>query len=204
MKSWLSKNIFSTLFIYIGVLVIAVFIMLNVHEIGHTVFAKILGDENAYYMLIRWQPDGNLACIGCNHYDADELSYWGNFLTVWGGVIFTQLLAVGLLLYKRWRRELWGWHFFRVLVVVCVFDVFVQVFQGIIANVGQQTMLTNVDVADAIWLLTNNFHISPVFIKIMMLVVIGVYGWGIMRLYKLAIASKILQSPADITHPKMA
>ncbi len=47
--------------------------MLNLHEIGHTVFARLSGDGEAVYYLYQRFPNGGF-CMGCNIYDESKLS----------------------------------------------------------------------------------------------------------------------------------
>ena len=78
--------------------------MINIHEIGHNVFAKLFGDTRAYYALCKFHPDGSVVCIRCNVYDVTKLSFGGKFIVTLGGVIFHQGLAAILL---RYRRKAW-------------------------------------------------------------------------------------------------
>ena len=168
--------------LYIALLVVAsVFIMINVHEIGHTVFARLLGDGSASYALYRLHPDGSIRCIGCNAYNPHWLSFFGNVIVPLGGVIFSQGLALALLWYKR---KVKGGapcgRFCAVLTVVCVSDAAFQVAQGLAANIGQQTGLTGVDIADFIWLVASHTHLGPVLLKAALAAALLVYlGWFI-------------------------
>jgi hypothetical protein len=67
------------------------FVMVNVHELGHTVTARVLGDNSAHYVL--YEARGNSACMGCNLYDSSRLGHAANVLVNFGGVVFTQLLC---------------------------------------------------------------------------------------------------------------
>ena len=67
------------------------FVMVNVHEIGHTTVARLLGDDSAHYVL--YQVQGQSGCLGCNLYDSSRLGDLANVFVNLGGVIFTQLLC---------------------------------------------------------------------------------------------------------------
>ncbi len=66
-------------------------VMVNVHEVGHTVFARLLGDDSAHYVL--YEAQGRSTCLGCNLYDSSRLGDVANVLVNFGGVVFTQLLS---------------------------------------------------------------------------------------------------------------
>jgi hypothetical protein len=53
----------------VGTVLIGLFIVLNVRELGHTAAAWLEGDHNASYEL-RCAPAGS----GCNHFDATGMS----------------------------------------------------------------------------------------------------------------------------------
>jgi hypothetical protein len=114
------------------------FVMVNVHEIGHTAFARLLGDDSAHYVL--YQARERSTCTGCNLYDSSRLGDFANVLVNFGGVIFTQvlcwaailLLAAGAsaLLMKRWML-------LSVVAITWVGDVVLQLVQGLQASVPQ-------------------------------------------------------------------
>jgi len=128
----------------------AVVVMVNVHELGHTLTARLLGDATASYRLFEREPDG--FCIGCNTYDASGLTPAGEILVLLGGLVATQLAAVGML----WgRRRVTSIRARRVLLVVAVvfsLDVLVQLVQALVAS--HETTLTGVDLADVMLIAT--------------------------------------------------
>lgn len=164
------------------------FLMLNVHEMGHTVFARLFGDRSASYALYRLQPDGSVACIGCNTYDESQLSFLGNAVVTLGGVLFTQGLALLLLWYAGRSRNAPCRSFCAVLMNVCLFDAVVQVAQGLAADTARQTALTRVDLADFVWLLSNRMHAAPDLLQGSILAALIAYLWGFRRLYRKATA----------------
>jgi len=138
---------------------IAFLIMINAHEIGHTLLARALGDDDAaYYMYKRFDVDK--ACFGCNIYDARKLSEFGNMLVTLGGVLSSQLVV--LVLVWLWSRRV-RLHDHRHLIVTAIIvfasDVPFQVFRGIQADVAGQARLTRIDLADFLFLLHKAFAI---------------------------------------------
>lgn len=170
-----------TLVILITVFV-AGFIMLNIHEIGHTIFARLLGDPQARYVL--YQPG---ECIGCNLYDESKLSPWGNVLNSAAGLIVTQLVALGLVwLSRRRSRNPLARSALGTALVIFLLDVPVQVLQGLVADVNHQTHLTRVDMADVLYLL-NSLLGTPVSV-----LKIALAGAGLLYL---AIIGYLLRKP---------
>jgi hypothetical protein len=112
-------------------------LMVNVHEVGHTVFARLLGDGSAHYVL--YQEQGKSTCMGCNLYDSSRLGNLANVLVNLGGVIFTQLLcwAAILLLADGERTALRRWMLLTAIVITWSGDVILQLVQGLQANVPQ-------------------------------------------------------------------
>ncbi len=175
-----TKQGFGSLLLCAFFFVVSLFIMINVHEIGHTVFARLFGDNHAFYALYRLRADGSLACVGCNVYDEAKLSFLGNVFVTLGGVTFSQLMAITLLWYgEKAKTNQTARRFFRVVATVCLFDVFFQVAQGIVANIAHQVAFTRVDIADFIWLVANRVQASPVVVKGIVLAILSGYSWWI-------------------------
>ena len=113
------------------------FLMVNLHEVGHTVFARLLGDDSAHYVL--YQVQGQSTCMGCNLYDSSRLGDIANVLVNFGGVIFTQLLCwtAILLLAGGARVGLKRWMLLSVVGITWSGDLILQLVQGLQANVPQ-------------------------------------------------------------------
>ncbi|MGH7665972.1 MAG: hypothetical protein ACREOA_02935 [Candidatus Dormibacteria bacterium] len=151
-----------------GIAVIALtFLMINIHEIGHTVAARLGGDSTASYHLYQTYRSGELDCIGCNVYDPSKLSFWGKFWNAAGGVLATQavaILALGAIRYRVTRRTVG--RLLKVFVVICVIgDALYQTVQALLAPIATQSGLTNVDFADALYLLHVRFGYSVIALK---------------------------------------
>jgi hypothetical protein len=138
-----------------------------IHEVGHTVLARLLGDPDSVFYLARIDPDGEGACLGCNIYDHTKLSTLGNFVVSLGGLLFTQVAAlVALFLlprmpYRSGIRRLLA----AVALGFAFLDVPVQVIQGLLYDLEQQTWPTNVDLTDAMLLLSRATGAPQVLLK---------------------------------------
>jgi len=177
------KQMFGRALLYVAFVVVSLFVMINIHEIGHTVFARLFGDKHAFYALYRLHADGSLACIGCNVYNEANLSFLGNIFVTLGGIIFSQALAITALWYREKTKttQMLG-RFARVLAFVCLFDVVFQVAQGMAANTAQQVALTRVDIADFVWLVTNRTQVAPGLVKGMVsAILLGYFYWIVVK-----------------------
>ncbi len=175
-----TKQVLGSWLLHAVFVVVSLFVMINVHEIGHTVFARLFGDNHAFYAFYKLRPDGSLSCIGCNVYDETKLSFLGNLFVTLGGVIFSQTAAIALLRYGETAKiSQRSKRFLKVLATVCLLDVFFQVVQGTMANTGQQVAFTRVDIADFIWLVANRVQIGSVVVKGIVLAMLAAYFWWI-------------------------
>lgn len=103
------------------------FVMIIVHEVGHTVVARLLGDGRATFILY------SAHCIGCNLYDSQRLSPMANVAVSLGGVVFTALATVAALGILCWsRRPSWlpRWLLIEVAAVCFVGDFLWQIVQA--------------------------------------------------------------------------
>ena len=146
-----------------------------VHEVGHTVLARLLGDPAATFHL--YKITRTSLCLGCSIYDETKLTPFGNLLVSIGGLLFTQGTAILILFLAR--RAALG-TFCRRLLIGCglafaFLDVPVQVVQGLSAKVAQQSGLTGVDLADFLYLSSRQTGISPTYLKVGLLLVALVY-----------------------------
>jgi hypothetical protein len=131
------------------------FVMVNVHEIGHTVLARLFGDSSAHYVL--YQADGTGACMGCNLYDSSRMGALANVVVNLGGVIFTQLLCwvAILLLASGPPAILKRWTLLTVIGISWLGDAILQLVQGVQANIPEQLPRgpesTYMDYAAVVW-----------------------------------------------------
>jgi hypothetical protein len=106
---------------------VIVLVMIIVHEVGHTVLARVLGDGRATFTLY------SSHCIGCNLYDSQRLSPMANVAVSLGGVLFTGLATVAALGAACWRRRpswLPRWLLIELAAVCFVGDFLWQIVQA--------------------------------------------------------------------------
>jgi len=158
-----------------------VFVMINFHEIGHTVFARLLGDDSAHYVF--YQADGRSSCLGCNLYDSSRLADIPNVLVNLGGVIFTQLLCwiAIFLLAGGERAGLKRWMLLTAIVITWFGDVVVQLVQGLTANVPQvlprRAEITYTDYQAVVWFIRDQTGAAVSDLKtVLLLATIGYSG----------------------------
>jgi hypothetical protein len=153
------------------------FLMVNVHEIGHTVVARLLGDDSAHYVL--YQAQGRNACMGCNLYDSSRLGNAANVLVNFGGVIFTQVLcwtAIFLLA----RGVLKRWMLLSAIGITWTLDVILQLVQGLYADIpgvlprGPETSYT--DYLAVVWFIRQETGAEEWLLKVVLLVATIAYG----------------------------
>jgi peptidase M50B-like protein len=154
-------------------------LMVNVHEVGHTVFARLLGDGSAHYVL--YQQRGSSTCMGCNLYDSSRLENVANALVNLGGVIFTQLLGwSAILLLARGRPAAPRWLLLTAIVITWSGDVILQLVQGLLANVPQELPRgperTYTDYLAVVWFLRNQTGADASDLKIGLLIGTIVYS----------------------------
>jgi hypothetical protein len=146
----------------IGILILApvfFFLMLNAHELGHTLLARLAGDENATYYLYK-QFDLDKACVGCNVYDPRKLSDLGNLVVTLGGVLATALvLLIQVWVWRRPGRARVYPYLVITAIITVASDVPFQVFRGMQADVAGQSGLTGVDLADFLYILHSRFAV---------------------------------------------
>jgi hypothetical protein len=156
-------------------------VMVNIHEIGHTLLARALGDEDAVYYLYR-EFDTDKACFGCNIYNPRKLTAFENTLVTVAGVLSSQLVVLGLLWLWSRRTRHPGHHYLMVTaIIIFASDVPFQVFRGIRADVASQTGLVRVDLADFLYILHRTLALPVDAGKIGLLLVAAAYCLWLFR-----------------------
>lgn len=154
-----------------------------IHETGHTLTARLFGDRNSTFYLVKIDEQGT--CLGCNISDHTKLSHLGNLAVSISGLLFTQVSAVLLLLLARKTP---GNTFQRRLLLVAgfifVMDVPAQVLQGLLYDITSHTFPTGVDLMDFMLLVSQKTGSSQVFLKLVLALLAGVYLYAIYRLSK--------------------
>jgi len=150
------------------------FVMVNFHEVGHTVFARLLGDDSAHYVL--YETQGNRACMGCNFYDSSRLGDGANVLVNFGGVIFTQLLCwTAILLLASGERAMFKrWMLLTAIVITWLGDLILQLVQGLQASVPQVLPrgpeMTYTDYQAVVWFVRDQTGVAASDLKAALLV----------------------------------
>lgn len=154
--------------LFVLLAIAALVVALNVHEMGHTLAARVAGDFDAMYFLYRIDPREG-TCIGCNVYDETRLSYVGNLAVTVAGVLTTQVIALVLWLWGT-RKTLHSPKRRLSMLIALVFmvDVPLQVLQALGADVSKQQHLTRVDLADTLYLLMQQGGASALTLKIVL------------------------------------
>lgn len=182
--------------IFLVILLIPVFLVTFtvIHEMGHTILARVLGDPNSVFYLARIEEHS--ACLGCNIYDASKLSWGGNLVVSLGGLIATQLAALTALFLLRSRLE--NRFLRRILTSFALgfafLDVPVQVIQGLLYNLNQQTFPTNVDLVDFMLLVQEKVGASQLLLKGLLTAAGVIYLWGFVWFYKSNKAARLNQA----------
>ena len=161
----------SMLVFVVGVL----FAGLNLHELAHTVAARLGGDLTAHYSLYHWGEGGG--CVGCNWYDPSHLSLLGNLVVTVAGVLATQVVVLALVVWGAARRRGSLPRRLALVAAACLLlDFLLQFTQGLLAQVTAQRHLTRVDFADTLYLLHHQLSLGAGVLKAGMVVTAAVYA----------------------------
>jgi hypothetical protein len=168
------------------ILLIPVFLVafIVIHELGHTILARLLGDPNAVFYLAKMDEDST--CLGCNIYDPAKLSWGANLVVSLGGLLATQLFALVALFRLRSGPANISWQ--RILSTVALgfafLDVPLQVVQGLFYNLDRHSWPTNVDLMDFMLLLQAKLGASQLLLKGFLFIVTGIYLSAFVWVYK--------------------
>jgi hypothetical protein len=182
------KRLFRILLLALFVLLV-LFALGNWHEIGHTLLARLLGDPESTYYFYRVYPEGGF-CLGCNVYDEDKLSPLGHILVAAGGVLFTQLVAVTLLVLIRPRvMRPFLRRLTNITIILFALDLPFQVIQGLIRNPARHTTLSGVelsgvDMVDFMNVMAGQTGISVFAVKAASVVVTAMYLIWLVQAYR--------------------
>ncbi len=163
-----------------------------VHELGHTVVARLSGDPNSYFTLYR--SDANGTCLGCNVYDPDRLTRNENMLVSLAGLLATQMAAWALLAVSGSVAEhpFWERLLRRSALAFAFLDVIVQVVQGLLYDLGRQTFPTNVDLVDFMLLTSQATGAGQALMKTALWVLGSLYLAAFLLVYRRAFSRKQL------------
>jgi len=150
------------------------------------VLARLLGDPGSIFYLVQIDPGGRGACLGCNIYDHTRLSPLGNFIVSLGGLLFTQAVALIALFLRHYMsmRNLPRRLLAAITLGFAFLDVPVQVIQGLLYDLESHTWPTNVDLMDAMLLISGWTGAPQVLLKTILAIGAVAYLYLFWRAYK--------------------
>jgi hypothetical protein len=159
-------------------------LFITIHEMGHVAVMRLLGDDDAWFYLIR--VDGNERCLGCTTSGPDEVSWGGNVAIRLGGLLATQTVALTalLLLSLRPRRKWMVTTLSVVALTFAFFDILAQVPQGLYYNLDKVKFETSVDLVDFMLLIQMKIDASQYLLKGILLGAAILYLAGIVWFYR--------------------
>jgi hypothetical protein len=164
---------------------LSVFALVNIHEIGHVVIARLMGASDAAYYLYTRGDDGS-TIIGYTFYGSGSLLPQALVVIKVGGLMFTQATAILLLTVRGvWLTDWFKRRLTAVAAIVFIFDFPWQVWQGVGADVQNQAGIRGVDLADFIYLINSEFDVNIALLKAGLLISLLLYLPLIVWLYRL-------------------
>lgn len=156
------------------------FLMINWHEIGHTVVARVLGDSSAHYVL--YNSTATSSCAGCNLYNSARLSDSANIIVNFAGVLFTQILAwvAIVLMASRSARVIPSSMLWTVIVVSWLGDLVFQVAQGLATavpvNFPRGPEMSYTDFSAILWFAHHMTGVSVPTLRLLLIVGAMIYS----------------------------
>jgi len=155
---------------------------LIVHECGQIVLARLTGDPDATLRHSQWHPSGAMGGWTAE-YDATRLTAVGRMLVPVGGLLFTQSVALGILLVSaRWSQR------FRAYAAAAAgsfaVDVALQVGRAIAANAAHGPYSMGVDLEDAAQAIFGLTGVSLAAVKAALVVCALAYGLAMWRVIR--------------------
>ncbi|MCP3974647.1 MAG: hypothetical protein GY926_27325 [bacterium] len=127
---------------------VALFVAINIHEIGHVVVARVMGDSSATYHLYENSLDQR--SIGHTSINDAALTADDLIAVYAAGVATTQILAViaGALLRRLDGSNSKARPILISLIAACLLDAFFQALQGFRTSIPPSRFPTGVDAVD--------------------------------------------------------
>ncbi len=173
----------------LGILIVVLFpfysaLFITIHELGHVAVMRLLGDDDAWFYLIR--VDGNNRCLGCTTSGPQEVSWAGDVAIRLGGLLATQGIALTalLLLSLRPRRKWMVTILSVVALTFAFFDILAQVPQGLYYNLDHMKFETSVDLVDFMLLIQMKIDASQYLLKGLILGAAILYLFGVVWFYR--------------------
>lgn len=178
------------LLVILIVLFIPVFLVafVSIHELGHVSLARLMGDPEAVYYLVRIEQGSR--SFGQTLYDESKLSWTGHLLTTLGGLLATQSVAlVALLLLRLSHHPRWlGNAIGAIALAFLLLDLPFQVYQALAYDRPQRAWPTGVDLMDVMLLLQMQFPLGLDLLKALLLAAAVLYLALFLWLYRRTMA----------------
>jgi hypothetical protein len=191
----------------LGILIVVLFpfysmLFISVHEMGHVAVMRLLGDDDAWFYLVKM--DQNDRCIGCTTSGPDEVSWAGDVAIKLGGLIATQTVALTALLLLSFRpRRKWIVTTLSIVALTfAFFDILAQVPQGLYHNIDNMKVETSVDLVDFMLLIQMKIDASQYLLKGLILGAAILYLFGVVWFYRRTRRTVEVAAPSQILVPE--
>ncbi len=161
-------------------------LFITIHEMGHVAVMRLLGDDDAWFYLVKVDEDGQ--CLGCTTDSQIDYSWGGDLVLSLGGLIATQTIAISALLLLSLRpRKRWVVTFLSVIALTfSTFDLLAQVPQGLYHNLEAKTFRSSVDLVDVMLLIQMKVDAGQVLLKGLLLAGALLYLFAFLWFYRRA------------------
>jgi hypothetical protein len=175
--------------ILLGILIVVLFpfysvVFISVHELGHVAVMRLLGDDDAWFYLVKVDENGR--CLGCTTSGPEHVSWAEDVAIRLGGLIATQAVALtALILLSLHPRRRWLVITLSIIALTfSFFDILAQVPQGLYYNLDQATFSTGVDLVDFMLLIQMKVAASQALLKGLLLGAAVLYLFGFVWFYR--------------------
>ena len=155
---------------------------LIVHECGQIVLARLTGDPDATLRHSQWHPSGAMGGWTAE-YDATRLTAVGRMLVPVGGLLFTQSVALGILLVSA-RRSQRSRAYAAAAAGSFAIDVALQLGRAIAVSAAHGPYSTGVDLEDASRAIFGVTGVSVVAVRVALAVCALAYGLAMWRVIR--------------------
>ncbi len=177
-------------------------LFISIHELGHVAVMRLLGDDDAWFYLVKVDQDGR--CLGCTTSGPDEVSWAGDVAIKLGGLLATQTVALTalLLLSLRPRRKWIVTTLSVVALTFAFFDILAQVPQGLYYNLDNMKFETSVDLVDFMLLIQMKIDASQYLLKGILLGAAILYLFGVVWFYRRSRRTMEVAAPSQVLVPE--
>jgi hypothetical protein len=187
----------------LGILIVVLFpfysmLFISVHELGHVAVMRLLGDDDAWFYLVKVDQNGR--CLGCTTSGPQEVSWAGDVAIRLGGLVATQTVALTalVLLSLRPRRKWVVTALSVVALTFAFFDILAQVPQGLYYNLDHMNFETGVDLVDFMLLIQMKVDASQYLLKGTLLGAAVLYLIGFVWFYRRSRRTVEVTAPSQV------